>query len=49
MKDGSALREIINTLNAQGKMVFLGGASEEQILEFESNNDIVLPAFFYDF
>ena len=44
MNDEMVLKEIINTLNTQGKMAFLDGAPEERILEFESKNGIVLPA-----
>ena len=40
MSYGTAIREIISS---QGKMAFMSGASEEQILEFESKNGIVLP------
>lgn len=44
MSDGTVLKEIISAISLQGKMAFLSGASEEQILEFESKNGIVLPA-----
>ncbi len=44
MNDEMVLQEMISTLNTQGEMAFLGGASEEQIVEFERNNNVVLPA-----
>ena len=44
MKEGIILKEMIDRLNAQGKMAFLDGASEEQIFEFERKNDVALPA-----
>ena len=43
MNDENVLKEIVDTLNTQGKMAFLSGASKEQISECESNNDVVLP------
>ena len=43
MDNGFNLKEIIDTLNSQGKMVFFEGASEEQITEFESSNNVALP------
>ena len=38
------LRKIIDLLNQQGKMVFLEGATEEQISQFEKENEVKLPA-----
>lgn len=40
------LKKITDLLNKQGKMVFLEGATEEQILQFEKNNAIELPSMF---
>lgn len=37
------LRKIIDLLNQQGKMVFLEGATEEQISQFEKENEVKLP------
>ena len=37
------LKKIIDKLNEQGKMVFLEGATEEQIAQFEKDNEITLP------
>lgn len=37
------LKAIIDKLNDQGKMVFLEGATEEQITQFEKNHEIKLP------
>lgn len=36
-------RKIIDLLNQQGKMVFLEGATEEQISQFEKENEVKLP------
>jgi len=37
------LKQIIDKLNTQGKMGFIGAATEEQITEFEKENNVVLP------
>ena len=37
------LKTIIANLNEQGEMLFVEGATEEQILEFEKKNNIILP------
>ncbi len=37
------LKKIIDKLNEQGKMVFLEGATEEQIAQFEKDNEFTLP------
>lgn len=37
------LKAIIDKLNDQGKMVFLEGATEEQITQFEKDHEIELP------
>ena len=37
------LKTIIDTLNDQGKMAFLEGATEEQIAQFEKDHEIILP------
>lgn len=37
------LRNIIDTFNEQGEMVFLEAATNEQIVNFEKGNQIVLP------
>lgn len=37
------LKAIIDKLNEQGKMIFLEGATEEQITQFEKNHEIELP------
>ena len=44
MDDGIVLKEMVDTLKSQGKMTFLEGATEEQLSEFESCNNVVLPA-----
>lgn len=37
------LKTIVDDLKAQGKMLFLDGATEEQISEFENAHDVSLP------
>lgn len=37
------LKAIIDKLNEQGKMIFLEGATEEQIARFEKDHEIELP------
>lgn len=37
------LRNIIDTFNEQGEMVFLEAAADDQIINFEKDNQIVLP------
>ena len=37
------LKAIIDKLNKQGKMIFLEGATEEQITQFEKDHEIELP------
>lgn len=37
------LKAIIDKLNEQGKMIFLEGATEEQITQFEKDHEIELP------
>lgn len=37
------LKSIIDKLNEQGKMVFVEGATEEQIAQFEKDHDNVFP------
>lgn len=37
------LKVIIDKLNEQGKMLFLEGATEEQIDQFEKDHDVVFP------
>ena len=37
------LKGIIDKLNEQGKMIFLEGATEEQIIQFEKDHEIALP------
>lgn len=37
------LKKILDTITNQGKMRFLEGATEEQILDFENANGITLP------
>ena len=37
------LKKILDTISKKGKMSFLEGATEEQILAFENTNGIVLP------
>lgn len=37
------LKKIIDKLNEQRKMVFLEGATEEQIAQFEKDNEFILP------
>jgi len=37
------LKAIIDRLNEQGKMIFLEGATEEQIAQFEKDHEIELP------
>lgn len=37
------LRNILDKITKQGKMRFLEGATEEQILAFENTNGITLP------
>ena len=37
------LKLIIDKLNEQGKMLFLEGATEEQIDQFEKDHDVVFP------
>lgn len=37
------LKRITDNLNQQGKMVFLDGATEEQIIQFEKNHSVKLP------
>jgi hypothetical protein len=37
------LKDIIDKLNDQGKMVYLEGATEEQITQFEKDHEIILP------
>lgn len=37
------LKKIVEQLNKQGKMVFLEGATEEQITDFEKKNEVELP------
>lgn len=37
------LKAIIDKLNEQRKMVFLEGATEEQIAQFEKKHEVVLP------
>ena len=43
MNYGVIMKKIIDTLNTQGKMSFFDGASQEQITEFESVNNVTLP------
>lgn len=38
------LKEIVESISKQGKMLFLEGASDEQIGKFEDNNSIKLPS-----
>lgn len=38
------LKNILDTINSQGKMHFLKGVTQEQILAFENANGITLPA-----
>lgn len=38
------LKEIVNQLNAQGKMNFLESATEKQITKFEEENEVRLPS-----
>ena len=38
------LKEIVDQFNAQGKMIFLDGATEEQITKFEEENEVQLPS-----
>lgn len=38
------LKNILDTINSQGKMHFLKGVTQEQILAFENTNGITLPA-----
>lgn len=38
------LKNILDTISKQGKMRFIEGATEEQILDFENVNGITLPA-----
>lgn len=40
------LKVIIDRFNKQGKMVFLEGATEEQIAQFEEDHEIKLPKMF---
>ena len=37
------LKVIIDKLKEQGKMIFLEGATEEQITQFEKDHEIELP------
>ena len=37
------LKVIVDRLNKQGKMIFLEGATEEQITRFEKEHEITLP------
>ena len=37
------LKGIIDKLTEQGKMIFLEGATEEQIIQFEKDHEIALP------
>lgn len=37
------LKSIIDRFNEQGKMVFLEGATEEQITQFEKDHEITFP------
>ena len=37
------LKAIIDKINEQGKMVFLEGATEEQITQFEKDHELALP------
>ena len=37
------LKAIVDKLNKQGKMIFLEGATEEQITQFEKDHEIELP------
>jgi hypothetical protein len=37
------LKAIVEKLNAQGKMAFLEGATEEQIARFEKDHEVKLP------
>ena len=37
------LKAIIGNLNEQGKMIFLEGATEDQISQFEKDHEIELP------
>ena len=43
MDNAVILKGIVETLNSQGKMVFLDGAEEERIDEFERSNQVNLP------
>ena len=37
------LKAIVDSFNEQGKMIFLEGATEEQITQFEKEHEISLP------
>lgn len=41
--DSKTLKKITDQFNNQGKMAFLSGATSEQILNFELENEITLP------
>ena len=38
------LKEIIEKIRLQGKMRFLDAATDEQIVQFEKNNNVLLPS-----
>ena len=43
MENENNLQNIVDSFNQQGKMSFFDGATEEQISQFETDNDIKLP------
>ena len=42
------LKEILEKIKNQGKMRFLDAATDEQIVQFETSNDIQLPELYKD-
>lgn len=38
------LKAIVEQVKSQGKMIFLPGATENQVMEFEANNNVKLPS-----